>query len=110
LLARAALERKARRLFSCRKVRPLQAARRRPRSNNPVTFHRRLSHTMRRREPRRSRVARHASSVIGNEGSDGDPEPPWRPWQRGCVFGHKKDTEHRTAYSMSGYQERRHHG
>jgi hypothetical protein len=110
LLARAELERKARRLFRCRKVRPFQAARRRPRSNRSVAFHRWLTHGMRHRAPRRSRVARHASSGVGSEAGDGDPEPPWRPWQRGSVFGHKKYKEHRTAHSMSGCQEGGHHG
>jgi hypothetical protein len=108
--ARAKLERKVQRLYSSRKVPPPPATRKRPLRYGTRQSIRRLGQRMHHRAPRSARVARHASSGVGNEASDGDPEPPWRPWQRGGVFGHKKYKKHRTADYMSGYQEGGHHG
>ena len=54
------------------------------------------------RTARRSTKA--SPSRAGPESSDGDPEPPARPWQCWPLFEYKKDEEYRTANHMSGYQ------
>jgi len=113
LLERSRTMRKAQRLVRCPKT-PLGSSGLHYRAPSSLG---RTKRVRRRTQQRRARarhlagrfVIRSASSGIGNEG-DGDPEPPWRPWQRGSVFGHKKYKEHRTAHSMSGYQEGSHHG
>lgn len=84
LQARARLERESRRVFRYPKIQQDAPTRRRPLRNGTRCFIRRLGQRMHHRAPRSPRVARRASSGVGNE-TDGEP------WPQSCGLSRDKN-------------------
>ena len=109
LVERTRLDRLARRIFRCRPTRPTKSTK--PRQYVPPRhFGRKFRQRRYRRAHRVRRVVRSGASGVGNESSDGEGESPSPRDQYSPHLGNKIHKEHRTAHSMSGFQEGRHHG